>query len=182
MSVEISTTLRSKQLLRSFFLASAALFGAISISGCASVDAPTLRYGPRSLVLQASYDEVWQAVQKALANYPIQVNNVDSGTIVTDSLKGSSIWAPPFDEKLKYHDFKYVLKVQVIRGKISGLDSCQIFVTKTSTARPDFFSGPVKLPSDGFEEGAILYRIERQVAIQRSLKNAFERESSSGGS
>ena len=177
MSAEIRLTSRSNRfrLLLNFLpLLSCMLL----LSSCAFLDGnagPKLRFGPRTVVVQASYDEVWQAIQKAMAAYPIQVNNIDSGTIITDTIKSNTIWTAPFKENLKYGIYHYYLKVQVIRGKTSGLPACQIFITKVVTARHDYFSGVEKLPSDGYEEGTILYRIEREILLQRSLKAAFER-------
>ena len=157
------------------FSASILCLLSLCIVGCASTPANEFHFGPRSVIIQAPYDEVWQAVQQALANYPIQINNLDEGLITTDSIKNGQVWSAPFNEHYRYPNFTYRLKITVLRGKQKGHPACKVFITKYITAQKDFFSGTKHLPSDGLEEGSILYRIERNIEIQRALKAAYKR-------
>ncbi len=149
------------------------------LGGCATTStANEFHYGPRTIIIKASYDEVWQAVQQAMANYPIEINNVDEGLITTDSIRNGQVWSAPFNEHYKYPNFTYRLKVIVLRGGIKGHPACKVFITKYIDVQKDFFSGVEHMPSDGLEEGSILYRIERNIQIQRALKAAYQRGNS----
>lgn len=146
------------------------------LSACASEETNDRQAGPESQVIQASYDEVWRATQKALSAYPIQLNNVDQGVIETDQLKAGQIFNLPYKtDKRTSSSFRYSIKVNVLRGKAEGLDTVRISVFKNIAQERDFFSGEKKLPSDGMEERLLLYRIEREIKLERSIKKAFER-------
>lgn len=128
-----------------------------------------------SKVFVASYDEVWRAVQKAFIRYPIQINNIDLGTIETDVIKGKPIWQSPVPTKFNRLNAKYTIQVLVVRGTSRGKDSTRVTINKNISIEKDFFSGSNKLVSDGYEELALLYRIEREIQIERSLRRAFEK-------
>jgi hypothetical protein len=126
-------------------------------------------------VYQSSYDEVWRAVQKALANYPIRLNNIDQGIIETDTLKGDQVWNPPFAKSKQKISPRYMLKIKVAKGRIQNSESTRVTLLKKQSVTKDFFSGDVELASDGLEEKSIFYRIEREIKLEHSLRKAFER-------
>jgi hypothetical protein len=153
------------------------LAGVAGLSGCASLaddDKPVVN-DPANRVIVGSYDEVWRAMQKAFSNYPIQVNNLDQGILETDIIKGAQIWNPPFIKNPKLTNYRYTINVRVIKGKTQGQESVRLIVTKKINLQRDFFSNDEELQSDGFEELSLLYRVERELQIERSLRKAFEK-------
>jgi hypothetical protein len=153
---------------------------AIVLSGCAIIEPepPQATMGPHSKVFEASYDEVWRAVQKSLVSYPIQLNNIDQGIIETDSIKGPQVWRPPFNKNDEKTNQKYILRVNVVKGQVNKKESTRVTILKSISIEKDFFSGEDRLPSDGYEEKALIYRVQREILLERSLKKSFERKSS----
>jgi hypothetical protein len=144
--------------------------------GCALLEPsqPT-SLGPAHKIIFGDYDEIWRAIQKALVNYPIQINNSDQGIIETDIIKGEQIWHAPHIKQKEKRNPRYVIRVNVVKGTSKNKSSSRVSVTKSISLEKDFFSGTERLPSDGLEERAIIYRIERELNIERSLRRAFER-------
>ena len=165
--------------LRTYLATLSILLSSLLSVGCAlsgaADNAPKI--GPRVQVFNASYDEVWRGLQKALAKYPIQLNNIDLGRIETDFIKVNQVWQSPAQEPERYPNARYQLSVRVVKGKTKNKDSIRVSILKNKTIEPDFFSSQKVLPSDGLEENALLYRLEREIKIERSLKRAFERGS-----
>lgn len=156
------------------------------ISGCALLEPPdddtiNQKQGPAARVYKASYDEVWRALQKTLIKYPIVVNNIDQGVLETEPVKVDSIWARPYKSANKNRVGKFTLHVNVIKGRIKGAEATRLMVLKKVAVGRDFFSDDKYLPSDGFEEDIIIYRVHREIVLERSLKKAFEKGSSSDG-
>lgn len=131
--------------------------------------------GPQVKLFYGSYDEVWRALQKSLIRYPIQVNNIDTGLIETEPIRGDTIWISPLHPKGKPLQYKYVLSVRVTKGQSGGQDSVRVAITKSILLEKDFFSGESRTDGDGHEELALLYRLEREMALEHSLRRAFEK-------
>lgn len=134
---------------------------------------PEPTYSPRENVFFAAYEEVWRASQLALQNYPMRVNNMDLGVLETDIIKGFSAWTPPHDpEQRRSTGLSYKLSVRVIRGNVDGKEAHKVTIKKDIQVQRDFFSNPEPRPSDGLEESVILYRIGREILIERALQQA----------
>ncbi len=129
--------------------------------------------GPVSDVFEASYDEVWRALQKTVVKFPIVINNIDQGVLETEPVKINQFWPRPFPQEVPPRG-KYVLRITVVKGVKGGADATKIIIGKKVGIERDFFSEEKQLPSDGYEESMILYRIEREVTLERTLKKAFE--------
>lgn len=155
---------------------------AIFITNCSLFDPiiDTEPIGPVSQTFGGSYDEVWKAVQKSLLKYPIQVNNIDQGIIATDKIKINSIWHSA-DRKNKYKNAYYNLQAKVTKGHIGKKESFLVSITKTISVEKDFFAGSETLASDGQEEKAILYRVLRELTLDRSIRKAFEQSTQPAG-
>jgi hypothetical protein len=151
----------------------------LAVSGCALFEpapqsAPDIN-APVTKVIPGDADEIWRAIQKAMVQYPIQVNNSDQGVIETDVIKAENAWQAPFEKKKEKRNLRYVLKVNVVKGRVKNQNSSRVTISKVAALERDFFSGESKLPSDGLEERTLLYRIERELTLERSLRKAFER-------
>src|SRR5262245_58225869 len=78
------------------------------------VDADAIESESRELV--GAFEKVWRAVQLALAEYPIKVNNQDSGLIETELIPGDQGFRIPGQErKGAPTGRKYRIKVRVLK-------------------------------------------------------------------
>lgn len=130
--------------------------------------------GPKSAVIEGSYDRVWRATQKAMAYYPIRINNVDTGIVETEVIKGLQVWNPPHRPPTRQPGLRYYLKIALIKGVQGQNPATEVSVEKIVTIERNFFSGEERLPSDGLEEESILYRIQRELIMEKSLDRAYE--------
>ena len=119
--------------------------------------------GPKSKVFYERYDRVWKASQIALAHYPLKAYDVESGTIETEYITGEAVWLPPHLQDFIPGGYRYKINIKVLRGKKDGDTAVQIVVLKQVERKSDFFSNYEKFSSDGLEEIAILYRIDREL-------------------
>lgn len=123
-----------------------------------------------SRVFKASFDDVWRASQKALVLYPIRTNNSDTGLLQTDYVKGSKAFIPPGQEEPYSNGFRYRLNLRVLKGQKKGSYATKVVIEKKAEIQRDFFSQADPVESDGLEEEVILYRIERELQIERGIK------------
>lgn len=133
-------------------------------------------YGPREQVYYANFEEVWRAVNLVLQPYPLRVSNMDQGMLETDEIRGYRVWAPPYKSETASNGETYRLTIRVIKGSLSSKTATKVTVVKDSQLRVDFFSDPKALPSDGMEEKSILYRIGREIQIERALAKAQKKQ------
>jgi hypothetical protein len=124
-------------------------------------DAPTK-------VFVANYDEVWRSVQLALRKYPVHLNNIESGLLETDYIKGDKLFAEPVEDKTKF-GMRYKLTIRAVKGKFNDKSAIKIICTKVSEIQRDFFTGYQPIPSNGLEENLVLYRIGRYLEMDHML-------------
>jgi hypothetical protein len=129
--------------------------------------------GAREQVYNSSYDDVWKAVNLVLQPYPLRVSNMDQGILETDILRGDKAWISPFAKSAGSSGETYKLIIRVIRG---STHNTKVTIQKDSQIQSDFFSDPKPLPSDGMEEKAVLYRIARELQIERALARAQKKQ------
>lgn len=120
-----------------------------------------------SKVFNAPYDLVWRATQQALLNYPMNINNMDTGYLQTLFITGKHRYLAPHNrEEILPSGYQYRLNINIERGG----SRTKVLVAKEVRMQRDFFSDPSAKPSDGFEEKMILYRIKREITIEKILK------------
>lgn len=154
---------------------------AITLTGCALFEdrsQPVMVYGPREQLYFSDFDEVWRAVNLVLQNYPLRVSNMDQGTIETDLIRGDKVWTPIHKKEGGKSSLAYQLIIRVIKGKLEGKKATKVVLLKESSVQADFFSDPKQIPSDGFEERTLLYRIGREIQIERALAKAQKKTES----
>jgi hypothetical protein len=147
----------------------------LSISGCALFEerkGPTTFVGPREQVFYATYDEVWRAANLVLQPYPLRVSNMDQGLLESDAIHGYKSWTPPFAPESASSGLNYKLTLKLLRGKFNGKAATKVSILKDATVQHDFFSDPKPVASDGLEEKSLLYRIGREVTIERAIAKA----------
>ena len=149
------------------------LFSCLFQLGCAEdqvVNDPPIAEPP-SRVFYAEYDQVWRSVQLALRKYPVHLNNIESGVLETDYIKGDKLFAEPVDDKKKM-GMRYRLMVRAIKGKINDRPAIKIVCSKTPEIQRDFFTGYQPITTNGLEEKLILYRIGRYLEMDGILSKA----------
>ncbi len=147
--------------------------GFMTQGGCStSSEAPIVESAdPQEKIFRAPYDDIWRAVQLAMATYPIKVNNQDAGVLETESIRGDSAWVSPGQKHPPAGGYRYKIIVRVVKGKTEkNLNAGRVTILKSGEIQRDFFSSFEKLPSDGLEELAVMYRIERELSIDKALK------------
>src|SRR4051812_18618242 len=155
----------------------------LSLSACALFEernAPPKYYGPREQVFFATFEEVWRAVNLVLQPYPLRISNMDQGLLETDGIRGYKIWVPPYKSDVNSAGESYRLTIHVIKGALEKKAATKVTLVKDTELQTDFFSDPKNVPSDGLEEKAILYRISREIQIERALAKAQKKQNSSG--
>jgi hypothetical protein len=158
-------------------LALAALM--LSLSGCALFQdrpGPPTYLGPREQIYYATFDEVWRAVNLVLQPYPLRVSNMDQGVLETDTIRGFKTWTPPYAPNQASAGITYKMKIRVVKGTQQGSSATKVVIDKDLEVQHDFFSSPTQMPSDGMEEKSILYRVGREIQIERALKKAQARK------
>lgn len=155
---------------------------ALNLGACALFEnraGPKPEAGPREQVFFGNFDEIWRATQLALQSpnsYPLRVNNMDTGSIETETIKGSLVWIAPHQTETAGGGYSYRLIVRVIKGNIEGRSAYKVTISKQATMQRDFFSEPEERPSDGLEEKVLLYRVGREIQIDRAIKRANKKQ------
>lgn len=134
--------------------------------------------GPREKVYPNSFEDVWKAVNLVLQPYPLRISNMDQGILETDTLRTGRIWNPPYGTSAPGTGETYRLVIRVIKGSKGERQATKITILKDAAVQRDFFSDPKPLASDGLEEKTILYRIEREIQIERALVRLQKKQNS----
>lgn len=139
------------------------------LAGC--VSQPEVSDNPNfERIFKAKYEETWRALQQSIMPYPLRMNNMDTGQIQTVMIKNSSSSAfKRPGEKRKSSGYRYRLYFNV--AKISD-QKTRVSISKKAELVRDFISNPEERQSDGLEENVLLYRIGREIRIERALIKA----------
>ena len=125
-------------------------------------------------IYSASFDTVWRATQQALFNYPMNVNNMDTGYLQTLYITGKHRFRAPHKKRQKLPSgYQYRINVKILPS--DNDKRTRVSITKEVRMQRDFFSAPKDLESDGFEEKSLLYRISREIKVEKVLKRAHEK-------
>lgn len=155
----------------------------LSLTGCALFEerkGPETAFGPRDQIFNATFEEVWRAANLVLQPYPLRISNMDQGVLETDTIHGYKIWTPPYKPEAAGPGKSYKLAVKLLRGNFSGRNAIKVSISKDASIQQDFFSDPRPTPSDGMEEKSLLYRISREIQIERALSRAQKRKNKRG--
>lgn len=150
-----------------------------AVSGCTTASerlSRRLKVGePVSQVFFAKYDSVEAALKQAMIRYPQRVDNTEAGIFETDYVRGDSRFQPAHSDQEYSSGYRYRLLVRMVRGKAGNRNAVNVQIIKKIELARDFFSEPEPLASDGLEERAILYRINRELVIGRGIQKAIEK-------
>jgi hypothetical protein len=153
-----------------------ALFIAGLVAGCtttAGFDPNNIEIkapGPKSKSFYANFPSVWKAALLTVGKYPLKSYDEDAGIIETDYIRGDNVWLPPYKERYIPGGYRYKINIRLIKGHYRNQNVIQVIVLKSPETQKDFFSDSENTVSDGLEEMTILYRIERELAIDAALQ------------
>ncbi|MGE3974704.1 MAG: hypothetical protein AB7F59_09280 [Bdellovibrionales bacterium] len=123
---------------------------------------------PEQQTFSEGYESVWRAVQLAVAEYPIKISNQDSGILETEFIKGDQGWKKPGQARPPSGGRRYKINIRVFKAQ--GQEETRVVVAKYADVKKNFFSEVKTLPSDGLEELSIMYRIERELNIEKARR------------
>ena len=144
------------------------LFFSLFFSGCVSTQPPRDIIGPISKVFYTDYKNTWQALMLALENYPLAEEDKETGYVKTETIKGETLWQLPFHTNT-VHGLRYSLYVQVVKGSAREKPATQVSITKKLLSRKGFIDSYHRVASNGLEEKFILYRILREININKMI-------------
>jgi hypothetical protein len=148
-----------------------------TLSSCAFLEARSkstdeiLQQASHQKVFYASYDKVWKAVHTAL-KYTIASENQDFGTIETDFVKTVDGWMPPYKTRPQFSGARYKLLFSFAKGEVQGKESTRLTIEKKIETFKNIIADTEIVSSDGTEEKALFYRIERELIIAQALEKA----------
>lgn len=156
------------------------LFLMFLVSGCSLFERQPesadkiIQKASKQKIFYAPYDLVWKAAHLSI-KYTIASENQDFGVIETDYVKSVDGWLPPDKTKPEYKSARYKLIFTFAKGKkVDGKEPTRLTIEKKIEIFRDFISEKQTVPSDGLEELALFYRIEREIIIANALKKNIE--------
>lgn len=169
---QLSTKLKAKTLVLAFL---SIMF--LHASGCSVFEKQPesadkiLERASQQRIYIANYDAVWRAAH-AVVKYTIASENQDFGIIETDYIKSVDGWISPDRNSPEYRNARYRLLFTFAKGITNGKESTRLTIEKKIELFRDFISAPKVIPTNGLEEMALFYRIERELYINQMLKRA----------
>lgn len=127
-------------------------------------------------VFFGKYEDVEAALKLAMLKYPQRVDNTEAGIFETDYVKGDARFHPPHNSAEFSSGYRYRILIRLVRGKSEKTPAVKVVVVKQIEQVHDFFADPGSIPSDGLEESVILYRIGRELVINKALQKAAEKQ------
>jgi hypothetical protein len=146
----------------------------VSALGCSSANVEPERIdikspGPKTRIYQSPFANVWKSCLIVLGKYPLKSYDEEAGVIETDYIRGEDVWIAPHRKKYVSGGFRYKLSLRIIKGKSNNKPVTKVVIVKQPELQKDFFSDSEKTQSDGLEELSILYRVERELALDQAL-------------
>lgn len=116
------------------------------------------------------YDNVFKAARMALSKYFLTVNDYESGVLQTNYIVRDNVWLPPHKKQKNKNRLRTQIKIVVLKGRHNQhKHATQVSIHKDISQKKNFFEPLKPIPSDGLEELALLYRIERELEIEKKL-------------
>lgn len=144
--------------------------------GCALTSPPPkdVSAPPTEKIFQEDLPKVWGAIQFAMSKYPVKLNDQETGVFETQYVRGEKAWNSPGQEEPIAGGQRYKISIRAIKGKPDGKSDAKtpttkVIIQKRAEVQRDFFTEFEKLASDGQEEMALMYRIERELEIASAL-------------
>ena len=147
------------------------LIFSLGLVGCATIHPKQNITEPILKIFYVDYEKIWRAVMLTIESYPIESEDHETGIIKTGFIRGDKIWNLPFPTLISNKDLLYKIQINLFRGKTRKGLAVQVQVNKQSFIQKGFIEDPVSIPSNGLQEKNILYRILREIEIDRNIAN-----------
>ncbi len=163
---------RSKKLIK--ILKYLYIIGFIWITGCSLFSAPKPEMEDHKEAIRKTfpdnYDNVFKAARIALSKYRLAVDDYESGILQTSYILRENIWLPPHRQQKNKNRLRNQIKIIVLKGRSSQhKNATQVLIHKNISQKKNFFEPLKSISSDGLEELSLLYRIERELDIEKKL-------------
>jgi len=142
------------------------IFSALLLLTACATDPKDVQPKNYERMYRATYEETWRAVQQSIIAYPLKVNNMDVGQIQTTPVRGATQYKSPVGDQSSQAGNRYTLTINVLKDDPK---STKVTILKDMVLHRDFISTPEQQTSDGWEETVLLYRIGREVDIERAI-------------
>lgn len=157
-------------LIRAFLIG-----GSLILGGCASYDQfryVTEEFEIPSKVFNADFPQTWQAVLQIMAKYDLELKNQEAGVIKTRWIDNTleTNFADSFGGNDSVKAARFKLIINVVKGFRGNGEVSKVTVFKRQLVEQDFLQGWKVVPTDGIQELALLYRVERLLTIDKKLK------------
>jgi hypothetical protein len=132
-----------------------------------------------SQVYRADYNKVWQEVMKITNKYDREVYNQEAGVIKTRWMDNTLElnFADSFGSNDAVKSAQFKLIINVVKGYRGSKEVCKVTVFKRQRVEQDFLQGWKVIRTDSILEKAILYRLERALAIESKLQEIEDKKS-----
>jgi hypothetical protein len=145
------------------------------MSGCASYEKfrqVTEELEIPTFIFKADYNQTWQAVIQVMKKYDIAQQNQEAGFIKTRWMDNTLEvnFADSFGSGDAVKAAKFKLIVNVVKGYRASREVTKVTIYKRQLMEQDFLQGWKEVNTDGILEKTLLYRIERLIAIDNSLR------------
>lgn len=154
-----------KKISNSLASLSILILGTLTIS-------PEAQAKPYVKVFRAKYSSVWKGTLIALSKYPLEKNDKPSGEISTTMIESDQVYKP-YNRTLKNNE-QYKLHISLEKRKLKGQKVVVVKIEKKPMLKGDFMTADREIESDGIEESVLLYRIAREISIDRSVEKLFK--------
>lgn len=151
------------------------LLSVILMSGCASYEKfkqVTEELEIPSHIFKADYNQTWQSVIQVMKKYDIAQQNQEAGFIKTRWMDNTLEvnFADSFGAGDSVKAAKFKLIVNVVKGYRASREVTKVTIYKRQLMEQDFLQGWKEVNTDGILEKTLLYRMERLIAIDNSLR------------
>jgi len=125
-----------------------------------------------SKIFKSDYNQTWQAVISVMRKYDIAQQNQEAGFIKTRWIDNTLElnFADAFGSSDAVKAAKFKIIINVVKGFRSSQEVTKVTIYKRQLIEQDFLQGWKEVTPDGIVEKTLLYRIERLISIDNSLK------------
>ena len=123
-----------------------------------------------SLSVPVNKEKVWKVLVEIFKKYPLKTIDDQLGYIETEVMKSARFWKAPHQKKKDFTGYSYLLKVNLKYNRPIST----VTITKKIYKQKGFISTKQEMPSDGLEETALIYQINRELEVQSQLKKLLK--------
>jgi hypothetical protein len=178
---DLQLSLSHKGKNKTLFNSSLNLILILLLQACVSSEPPPRPLDfPYSRIFVGTFNDVWSSTVRVLDLYSITVANREAGLLQTEwseNRYNPELFKYP-DTESYLEEVSYRLKIKLSKAYISqtGQPAIRVQVLKELKEYKNFFSDWMRVPTDGFEEKIILYRIGHRINILNAQRLARKKQ------